>query len=99
MVGSPEPDHDSGQDGCQGGRRLALFCRDAAGNEYAFHGVFKAIERPRLLSWTFNHEGIPGDHEVLGMATFEDLGGKTRVTLVSTYASFVLDRGVLQRMV
>jgi len=60
--------------------------RDAEGNEYAFHGVYKEIDAPRLLSSTFNFEGIPGDHELLQTVTFEDLGGKTKVTSTATYA-------------
>src|SRR3990172_7643882 len=55
--------------------------RDAEGNEYAFHGVYKEIDAPRLLSSTFNFEGIPGDHELLQTVTFEDLGGKTKVKI------------------
>jgi uncharacterized protein YndB with AHSA1/START domain len=62
--------------------------RDEDGKEYAFHGIFKAIEPPRLISQTFVFEGIPGDHEVLDTLTLEDLGGgKTKVTAVSTFAN------------
>jgi len=62
--------------------------REPDGTEYAFHGVFKAIEPPRLISQTFNFEGIPGEHEVLDTLTLEDLGGgKTKVTAVSTFAN------------
>lgn len=62
-------------------------CRDSRGNEYAFHGVYKKIDPPRLVSCTFNFEGIPGNHELLQTAIFEDLGGKTKVTSTATYAS------------
>lgn len=62
--------------------------RDEKGNEYAFHGVYKAIEPPRLISQTFVFEGIPGEHEVLETLTLEDLGGgKTKATAVSTFAN------------
>ncbi|MGH2403541.1 MAG: SRPBCC domain-containing protein [bacterium] len=62
--------------------------RDEEGNEYAFHGVFKAIEPPRLISQTFVFEGIPGEHEVLDTLTLKDLGdGRTKVTAVSTFAN------------
>jgi len=60
---------------------------DAGGNEYAFHGVYKAIDPPRLLSCTFHFEGIPGVHELLQTVTFEDLGGRTRVRSVATYSN------------
>jgi len=59
--------------------------RDPQGNEYAFHGVCTAIDPPKLLSSTFNVEGIPGDHEVLQTVTFEDLGGRTKVPSIATY--------------
>lgn len=61
--------------------------RDKDGNEYGFHGVFKTIDPPKLLSFTFNFEGIPGEHELLQTVTLEDLGGKTKVTSVATYAN------------
>lgn len=62
-------------------------CRDSHGNEYAFHGVYKKIDPLKLISCTFNFEGIPGNHELLQTATFEDLGGKTRVTSIAAYAN------------
>ncbi len=61
--------------------------RDADGNEYAFHGVYKVIDPPKLLSATFNFEGIPGVHELLQTVTFEDLGGRTKVVNIATYAN------------
>ena len=61
-------------------------CRDSGGNEYAFNGVYKKVEAPRLLSSTFSFEGIPGDHELLQTVMFEDLGGKTKVTSTAFYA-------------
>ncbi len=62
-------------------------CRDESGNEYAFHGVFKKVDRPKLLSLTFNFEGLAGDHELLETVMFEDLSGKTRVTSTAVYAN------------
>jgi len=62
-------------------------CRDASGHTYAFHGVYKEVNPPALLSCTFNFEGIPGDHELLQTVVFEDLGGKTRVTSTAVYAN------------
>lgn len=61
--------------------------RDKDGKEYAFHGVFTASESPKLLSLTFNFEGVPGDHEVLQTMTLEDVGGKTKVTATASYAN------------
>jgi uncharacterized protein YndB with AHSA1/START domain len=62
-------------------------CRDNGGNEYAFHGVHKEIDPPKLLSSIFNFEGIPGDHELIQTVTFEDRGGTTKVTGTATYAN------------
>jgi uncharacterized protein YndB with AHSA1/START domain len=62
-------------------------CRDAEGNEFAFRGVHKAIDPPRLLSSTFRYEGIPGDHTVTETAMFEDLGGATKLTATASYAT------------
>lgn len=61
--------------------------QDARGNEYGFHGVYKKIDPPNLLSATFNVEHIPGDHELVQTATFESLDGKTKVTEIATYAT------------
>lgn len=62
-------------------------CRDAGGSVYAFHGVYKTIDPPNLMSSTFVFEGIPGDHELTQTATFESLHGKTKVTSTATYAN------------
>ena len=59
--------------------------KDSAGNEFAFNGVFKKIAKPGLITQTFNFEGIPGDHELLQTATFEENGGKTKVISTSVY--------------
>jgi uncharacterized protein YndB with AHSA1/START domain len=62
-------------------------CRDQDGTEYAFHGVYLAIDPPRRISQTFNFEGIPGDHELVETLSLEHLGGKTKVTNTSVYAN------------
>lgn len=43
-------------------------------------GVFKAIERPRLLSFTWGAEGDPSRQSLVTL-TFLDLQGKTEMTL------------------
>lgn len=53
--------------------------RDAEGNEYAFHGVYHDVTPPERLVGTFEFEGEPG-HVMLEAVTFEDLGGRTKVT-------------------
>jgi uncharacterized protein YndB with AHSA1/START domain len=62
-------------------------CYDESGNEYAFHGVYEKVDPPKLLSSTFNFEGIPGDHELLETVVFEDLGGTTKVTSTAVYGN------------
>ena len=62
--------------------------RDPDGNEYAFNGVYREIDPLKLVSRTFNFEGIPGDHELIETATFEDVEeGKTKVTATAVYAN------------
>ena len=60
--------------------------RDQDGNEYAFRGEFLEIDPPNRLVQTFEWEGMPG-HISTDDAVFEDLGGQTRVTSTSTFAS------------
>lgn len=62
--------------------------RDPDGNEYAFNGVYKEIDPPGFLSYTFNFEGIPGDHELIETVRFEEIEkGKTKVTSTAAYAN------------
>lgn len=60
--------------------------RDGAGHEFAFHGVYHDVVSPERMVQTFEFEGAPG-HVLLQSATFEDLGGKTRLTMKSIYES------------
>jgi len=58
----------------------------ADGKEEAFNGVFREIVPPERLVSTFEYEGTPG-HVVVDTVTFEDAGGKTKVTARSVFAS------------
>ena len=70
--------------------------RNAAGNEYAFHGVYHAVEAPGRLVYTFEFEGMPG-HVSLETGTFEDLGdGRTRMTGKSVFQSVAARDGMVQ---
>lgn len=60
--------------------------RDAEGNEYAFHGVYHDVVAPERIVQTFEFEGEPG-HVSLETAAFEDVDGKTRLTVRSTFQS------------
>jgi uncharacterized protein YndB with AHSA1/START domain len=60
--------------------------RDAAGDEYAFHGVYHEIISPERIVDTFEFEGMPG-HVSLETLTLEEIGGKTKVTGKSVFQS------------
>ena len=64
--------------------------RDQEGNVHAFHGVYHDISAPERLVCTFEYEGVPG-HVLLQTATYEDVGGKTKLTMQSVFQS-VADR-------
>jgi uncharacterized protein YndB with AHSA1/START domain len=59
---------------------------DPEGKNHAFNGVYREISAPRRLAATFEYEGAPGQI-VLNSAVFEELGGKTRLTIKSTFRS------------
>jgi len=58
--------------------------RDAAGNEYAFHGVYHDVRSPDRIVDTFEFEGTPG-HVSLETCTLEEIGGKTKMTGKSVF--------------
>jgi uncharacterized protein YndB with AHSA1/START domain len=55
---------------------------DADGNEYGFHGVFHEVRPSERIVQTFEFEGAAGE-VTLETARFEDLGGRTRLTVTS----------------
>jgi uncharacterized protein YndB with AHSA1/START domain len=67
--------------------------RDAAGNAYAFHGVYHEICAPERVIDTFEFEGLPeSGHVTLETMRLEELpGGRTRMTVQSVFQS-VADR-------
>lgn len=69
--------------------------RDACGNEYAFHGVYHEILSPERIVDTFEFEGMPG-HVSLETATFEETGGKTKVTTRSVFQAVEDRDGMLK---
>ncbi len=58
--------------------------RDADGGETGFRGTYREIIPPERIVQTFEWEGMPG-HVAIETATFEDLGGRTRVTTTSLF--------------
>lgn len=59
---------------------------DPEGKEYAFRGEFLAMDPPSSLQMTFEFEPMAG-HIIVQDVRFEDIGGRTRMTSVSTYQS------------
>jgi uncharacterized protein YndB with AHSA1/START domain len=61
--------------------------RDAAGKEYAFHGIYHDVSRPCRIVSTYEYEGMPGK-VILDTITFDELpGSKTRLTSYSVFQS------------
>src|SRR3989442_3742388 len=58
--------------------------RDAEGNEYGVHREYRDVELPKRLVGTFEYEGMPG-HVLVETATFEEVGGKTKLTQSSVF--------------
>ena len=58
--------------------------RDPDGGETAFRGTYREVTPPERIVQTFEWEGMPG-HVAVETATFEDLGGRTRVTAHSLF--------------
>jgi len=60
--------------------------RDAAGNEYGFHGVYHDVVPSERVVYTFEFEGVPG-HVSLEAATFLEVDGGTEMTAKVVYQS------------
>jgi len=58
--------------------------RHPESGEDAFRGTYREIDPPAKLEYTFEWEGMPG-HILVETATFEDLGGRTKVTTRSLF--------------
>jgi uncharacterized protein YndB with AHSA1/START domain len=69
--------------------------RDPEGNVHAFHGVYHEIKAPERLVGTFEYEGVPG-HVSLQTATYEDVGGKTKLTMHSVFQSLADRDGMVE---
>jgi uncharacterized protein YndB with AHSA1/START domain len=50
------------------------------GVEHAFSGVYREIDPPGRLVYTFNYEPLPGNHELVETITLEEADGITTVT-------------------
>jgi uncharacterized protein YndB with AHSA1/START domain len=58
--------------------------KDDQGNIFAFHGEYREIVPPERTVSTFEFEGMPG-HVLVETITFEDLGGKIKMTVRDVY--------------
>jgi uncharacterized protein YndB with AHSA1/START domain len=58
--------------------------RDSNGSETGFRGTYRDVTPPERIVQTFEWEGMPG-HVLVETATFEDLGGRTKVTATSLF--------------
>jgi uncharacterized protein YndB with AHSA1/START domain len=59
--------------------------KDAKGKEFIFNGIYKEIDAPNKLVYTFEYEAIPG-HILEETVTFtEQPGGTTKLNIVSRY--------------
>jgi len=77
------------------GGRWRFVQRDAAGGEYAFHGVYHEVRSPERIVSTFEFEGVPG-HVSLDAATFEETGGRTKLTEHTVFQSVEDRDGMLK---
>jgi uncharacterized protein YndB with AHSA1/START domain len=69
--------------------------RDAEGNEFAFHGVYREIVAPERLAYTFEFEGMPG-YVSLETVTFEEHDGKTKLTNTTRFHTVEDRDGMLE---
>jgi uncharacterized protein YndB with AHSA1/START domain len=76
-----------------GGRRRFL-SRDSNGDEIRFSGTYREVTPPERIVQTFEWEGMPG-HVIVETATFEDLGGRTKVTGTSLFHTLEERDGML----
>jgi uncharacterized protein YndB with AHSA1/START domain len=60
------------------------FVCDGPDGTTAFRGTYREISPPERVEQTFEWEGMPG-HVLVETATFEDLGGRTKVTTRSLF--------------
>lgn len=59
---------------------------DPDGNEHAFNGMYNELLEPERIVYTFEYEAMAG-HILIDSVTLQELGGKTRVSVVSTFQS------------
>jgi uncharacterized protein YndB with AHSA1/START domain len=63
--------------------------------ETAFRGTYREVTPPERVEQTFEWEGMPG-HVAVETATFEDLGGRTRIVTTTLFHTTEERDGMLQ---
>jgi uncharacterized protein YndB with AHSA1/START domain len=61
-----------------------FLARDPDGHEQGFRGTYREVTPPERLVQTFEWDGMPG-HVIVETVSFEDLGGRTKVTTRSLF--------------
>ncbi|HYM20330.1 MAG TPA: SRPBCC family protein [Candidatus Kapabacteria bacterium] len=69
---------------------------DPDGNEFAFNGIFKEFDPPSKLVMTLEFEPQAG-HIITNATTLENISGKTKMTVISTFASKADRDGMLEQ--
>ena len=69
--------------------------RGPDGGDFAFHGEFREIVRPELITWTFEWEGMPG-HVSVQTLTLEEHDGVTTLTATVVFDSIEDRDGMLE---
>lgn len=68
------------------GGKWRIVHRGPDGDEHAFRGEFREIERPERIVWTFEYEGFPGQISVEEL-TLEEHDGRTKLAARALYDS------------
>jgi uncharacterized protein YndB with AHSA1/START domain len=58
--------------------------REPDGEEIGFKGIYREVTPPERIVQTFEWEGMPG-HVIIETVTFDELGGRTKVTTISLF--------------
>jgi uncharacterized protein YndB with AHSA1/START domain len=58
--------------------------RNEDGSETAFRGTYREVTPPERIVYTFEWEGMPG-HVLVDILTLEDVGDRTKLTIVSQF--------------
>lgn len=70
--------------------------KDGEGNEYAFNGVYKEVEPPERLTYTFEFEPMAGHISTETITLEEQPDGKTKMTARTTFDTLEDLEGMLQ---